>query len=464
MRLPSRHIRKSGFAGPTAALRTGLPQALDHRIESLRIGEIWRALWKQSPAVWFILVYVFFEYVRPQSVWPTLDVLPFGQIFLLGSTILVFVENRLSFRSARTLWVFVGIFTTIIIFSGIFAQYPGWSWDLKDVWINWLLLMLIVGAGIRTRAELLLLLVSFVLWNLKMSQFGARAWVANGFSTFASGVSGGPGWFQNSGEFGIEMCLFLPLAAYFTYGLWPRLGKWQRILASSVIFTVLISIVVGSSRGAFVGMMVVAVWAIALSPYRTRAALIAIPLAAFTWIVLPQRTKDRLAQSGEDKDSVARLTYWKDGIEIANRHPVLGIGYNNWIPYYHSRYNPEGELPHNYFIECVTQTGYVGLTVFCGMLVVYFRQNGRTRRLTRPDGPRPDRLLWSLAYGLDGAMVGFMASGFFVSVLWYPYIWMNIALSMAVSRVAHHRLGVQTSRPRTGLAGPRSADAIVTVV
>jgi len=448
---PSNRLRTSAQESLRLVLYTDHGQPLDQRIESLRMAEIWRGLWKQSPAVWTIILYVFFEYVRPQTVWKAIDVLPFGQIFLLASTVLVFVEGRLSFRATRALWMSIGLFTTIIALSSIFAQYPEWSWDFKDIWINWLLLMLIVGAGIRTRTELLLLLISFVLWNLKMSQFGARAWVANGFSTFASGVSGGPGWFQNSGEFGIQMCLFLPLAGYFTYGLWPRLGKLQKLLAGTVIFTVLISIVVGSSRGAFVGMLVVAVWAVSLSPYRVRAALIAVPLAAFTWIVLPQRTKDRLAQSGEDRDSVARLTYWKDGIEIANQHPVLGIGYNNWLPYYHARYNPEGELPHNYFIECVTQTGYVGLAVFCGVLVAYFRQNNRTRKLTRPDGPKPDRVLWCLAYGLDGAMVGFMASGFFVSVLWYPYIWMNIALSMAVSRVAHrqlqkHSVGTRTNR------------------
>jgi O-antigen ligase len=230
------------------------------------------------------------------------------------------------------------------------------------------------------------------------------------------------------------------------FGLWPKLPRSRRLLAAGIIATVLISIVVGSSRGAFVGMLVVVVWAIALSPYRVRAALIAVPLAAVTWMVLPQRTKDRLSEAGEDKDSVARLTYWKDGIKIAKQHPMLGIGYNNWIPYYRSRYNPVGELPHNYLIECVTQTGFVGLFVFGGMMVAYFRQNARTRRITKPDGANPDRVLWAVAYGMDGAMVGFLASGFFVSVLWYPYIWMNFALSMALCRVAHERVGSDARR------------------
>jgi O-antigen ligase len=437
----SRSLSRGPRPALTAPAATAANQLLAARLESLNIGALWRTLFRQSPAVWAILLYIFFEYVRPQSVWRTLDIMPYPQICLLSSTLLVLLEGRLSFRGTTPLWIWVALFSVVIALSGVFAVYPSWSWDFKDVWINWLLLMLIVGAGIRTRTEFFLLLVSFVLWNIKMSQFGARAWVANGFSANAVGVSGGPGWFQNSGEFGIQMCIFLPLVSYFAFGLWPRLSRNRRLFAAGVVFSALISIVVGSSRGAFLGMLVVAAWAVALSPYRVRATVIALPLAVLTWLVLPQRTKERLSESGQDRDSMARLTYWKDGLQIAKEYPVLGIGYNNWLPYYRARYNPEGELPHNFLIETVTQTGYVGLAVFGGMMIAYFRQNARTRRLTRAEGKAPDRVLWAIAYGLDGAMVGFMASGFFVSVLWYPYIWMNFALSMALCRVAYEAVG-----------------------
>jgi O-antigen ligase len=274
-----------------------------------------------------------------------------------------------------------------------------------------------------------------VLWNVKMSQHGVQGWIGSGFSFVAWGVSGGPGWFQNSGEFGIEMCVFLPIAGYLTFGLWPRLSKNRRLIMLAIVASGLISIVASSSRGALLGAGILAAWIVWRSPYRLRAIVIMVPLAALTWLVLPEGNKARWREAGTDEDSVRRLTYWTDGIQIAKDHPVLGIVYRNWIPYYRQRYNPEGELPHNYLIEAVSELGFTGLLVFVGMTGAFFWQNAQSRRRVSAKSKHPDRLLWAITYGLDGAMIGFLASGFFVTVLYYPYYWMNVALAMALARV-----------------------------
>jgi hypothetical protein len=36
-------------------------------------------------------------------------------------------------------------------------------------------------------------------------------------------------------------------------------------------------------------------------------------------------------------------------------------------------------------------------------------------------------------------MIGFMVSGSFVSVLYYPFLWMNVAFAMALARVEDAR-------------------------
>jgi len=402
---------------------------------SLQLRVIWRTMRQQSPAFWATFLYVFFEYVRPQSIYDWLDIAPWSQIFLFSAVGLTVLEGRLRFTS-KALWGSVVLFTAVIIASALTAQYPAASWAEKDFWINWLLLMLIVGGGVRTRSEFILQLLGFVLWNIKMSQHGVQGWIGSGFSFVAWGVSGGPGWFQNSGEFGIEMCVFLPIVGYLTLGVWPRLSKNRRLIMLAIVASGLISIVASSSRGALLGAGLLAVWVVWRSPYRLRAIMIIVPLAALTWLVLPEGNKARWRSAGSDKDSLRRLTYWTDGIQIAKEHPVLGIGYRNWIPYYRRRYNPEGELPHNYLIEAVSELGFTGLFVFVGMTGAFFWQNAQTRRRVGLKSRNPDRLLWAMTYGLDGAMMGFLASGFFITVLYYPYYWMNLSLAMALARVA----------------------------
>jgi O-antigen ligase len=384
------------------------------------------------------LLYVFVEYVRPQSVYPLIDVLPWGKVFLFLALGFTVIEGRLSF-SSKSLWACVVAYSVVLVASGILSEYPDWAWEGRTHWLNWLILMLIVGAGIRTRKEFLLLLLSFCLWNLKMSQHGVQGWVGSGFSFVDWGATGAPGWFHNSGEFGIEMCVFAPLVGYLTFGLWPELSRTKRILAVLVVLSALASVIASSSRGAFFGMAVVGAWIALRSPHRLKAMIVSIVLIGGTWILLPEENKARWREAGDDKNSKSRLTYWEHGIEIAKDHPILGIGYNNWLPYYHAHYNPRGELPHNYLVQAGAELGFTGLGVFLVMTGVYFRVTARVRRRTSVRAERPDRLLWAITFGLDGAMIGFLASGFFVTVLYYPYYWMNLAMAMALARVEADR-------------------------
>ena len=41
-----------------------------------------------------------------------------------------------------------------------------------------------------------------------------------------------------------------------------------------------------------------------------------------------------------------------------------------------------------------------------------------------------------MAHGLDGALVGFLVCGFFVTVLYYPYFWINLAMTTSLYEAA----------------------------
>ncbi len=401
----------------------------------LKFGALRRAFFRQSPAFWFISLYIFFEYVRPQSIYTWMDVAPWALMSLVGAVISVLVERRAKFEST-TLWMLIFAFTAVIVLSSATAYFPMYSWESKVFWFNWLLLMFVVGAGIKNRTELLLFLVAFFLWNLKMSQHGTRSWIGAGFRFVSWGAAGGPGWFQNSGEFGIQMCIFLPLVGYASHGLWPHLSKYTKWSVAAITATGLISIIATSSRGAMIGLAGVGLWMLVRSPNRLRSGVVVLTILPLMWFLIPDGSKERFSEMGSDSDSLNRLRYWGHGIEILKEHPLLGVGYKNWLPYYRTYYNPEGQLPHNYFVEAGAELGGLGLAILIAIFVAYFWQNAKTRRATRPNGPRPDRFLHSLTFGLDGAMIGFMVSGFFITVLYYPYIWMNVALCLAVARVA----------------------------
>jgi O-antigen ligase len=318
------------------------------------------------------------------------------------------------------------------VLSSFVAYQPSWAYEDWPLYLNWLILFFLVTHVVNTPRRTLLFWGLFMLWSLKMSQHGTRIFVMRGFTFSSWGATGAPGWFQNSGEFAIQMCIFLPMALHLVLGLRHTLPRWKLWgLLALLPGTALISLLASSSRGGQLGMVAVLVFMVGQTKRKVQGLAITAVVLVGLWQVLPAEQKDRFETMGDDGTSQTRLTYWEDGIEIMQENPALGIGFNNWLPYYHRFYNPVGELPHNIFVEAGSELGYTGLLGFVALIVATFVVNFRTRRLTQviPDwGP----MLRNMAYGLDGALIGFMVSGFFVTVLYYPFFWVNLAFTAAL--------------------------------
>lgn len=421
-------------------------------LASLRPGVVWGFLNKQPLSVWFVCLYVFLEYFRPQSKYPALAVLPWSQATVLlglGAVLLEKGRLRLNLGADKLL----GLFTVVILLSAFSAYRPPDSWGAMELWLSWLAVYVLITNSVDTEERYFLFLLMFILNNLWMSQFAVRHWTQAGFGFVAWGVGGAPGWFQNSGEFGIEMTVFLPIALYFVLTFGGERKRWQQVLLLCIPASALIGMVASSSRGALMGAAGIGIWLVARSRYRMRALLLSAVVTAGIVAIIPGGFKARLDAMGSDPDSVRRLTMWKVGIEIMNDHPMLGIGYGNWLSYYGDHYWSGGtiqvpdvdnelfgspQVPHNPFVQAGSELGYTGLAVYLMLIAVTFatNQGTRSRAATLPDG----KFIASSALGLDGALVGYLVSGFFVTVLYYPYFWVNLAMTVALHRVARRRV------------------------
>ena len=118
-------------------------------------------------------------------------------------------------------------------------------------------------------------------------------------------------------------------------------------------------------------------------------------------------------------------------------HPLLGVGYKNWLSYVTFEV-PEGliwgriQLPHNIFIQAGAELGYTGLICFVLMAIYVFIVNARTRVLGKQ---LHNKFLTYMTYGLDAGMVGYLVAGFFVTVLYYPFFWIQMAMTVALHAI-----------------------------
>ena len=426
---------------------------------SLRFSAIWQAFRRQPLSLWLVCIYMLFEYVRPQAIYPALAVVPWAQLLILLAPVAYLLEGGgVKARNPINLWM--GVFSVAVLLSWMFAEYPQVSQDAILIYINWVMVYLLVANVASTEKRFFLFFGLFLLASLKMSQHGARSWVERGFSFASWGATGAPGWFHNSGEFGIQMCVFFPLSLYFMGALKKYWDKWKRILFLAVPVTAVMSLIATNSRGALVGAAAVGLWMLARAKHRVRGFVALGAVAALVVLVMPEEQKERFRTMGDDNTSESRLTYWEHGIEIYKAHPVTGIGYENWAPHYEATYG-RTVLPHNIFIQGGAELGTIGLIALVGLIVASFVVNYRTRKLAHAMGER-GHFMEMMARGLDGAMIGFIASGFFVTVLYYPFLWFGLGLTSALHAAATNAgatgiSAVATPHVLPAVAGWRSA-------
>jgi O-antigen ligase len=116
-------------------------------------------------------------------------------------------------------------------------------------------------------------------------------------------------------------------------------------------------------------------------------------------------------------------------------HPVFGVGPKNFGQTYAADYSGSGAwVAHSVYVQALAETGLVGTLSFLALLVMFLRLNARTRKHALASSPAGRRSFeYCLALGLDLALVGYLTSGAFLSVLFFPHIWILLGLSVAAN-------------------------------
>ena len=409
---------------------------------AVRLNLIWKGVNQEGAAFWWLCIYLFFEYVRPQQLYKVIDVLPYAQIAIIAACITAFSDRSIRWVSNPGNVLFI-LFTIIVFLSSVFAFNPSRAFDKIDVPVSWLIIYFLIITIINTEKKFILFILLFFLLNFKMSQGGFITYAERGFGYARWGLKGSPGWFRNAGDFGIQMVIFASLSIAFILALKSYWGRYMRLLFYLLPITALVTIVGTASRGAQLGIVATGIWFLLKSRHGIRAMAVALIVGWGLYSILPEKMLEEYNTAGEDDTSEHRLVLWKFGLEVVEDHPVLGIGYENWRDYCHF-VNPNGVegkvsclVPHNTYIQALSETGITGFVVFISILIFMFVLNARTRANAKQ---QDNQFIWYIAHGLDGGLVGCMVACMFFSILFYPMFWVQLALTVALHEVSKKQL------------------------
>ena len=408
---------------------------------------------KEQFAFWMICIYLILEYFRPQSIYPVLDFLPWDK-FALTLAVLAWPldRSRNRVRSSTNFWITA--FGVVLVISSSFAIFPAISWANWFDFFGWYVIYFLIINIVTTKERYFIFLVIFLIANFKLSFFGARIWLSRGFGFANWGIEGPPGFFQNSSDLSSEMLMFVPIAfelALFVKPYVKRPTYWFLMLgAISGAMTVLGA----SSRGSQVALAAQAVWVAIQRKLKFKILISVLVIMAIGYALLPPAEKARLAASGTDKTSIQRLDYWRGGLRMIERHPFLGVGYFNFRSVYAMQdftklWHGKAQLPHNIFIQVGTDAGLIGLGIYLILIYRNLKEARAIRRACEKNAGAPAYAA-SVARGLTVTTWGFVIAGQFNTVAYYPFFWINLALTVALGNIVARSENTAIPSPARG--------------
>ena len=279
------------------------------------------------------------------------------------------------------------------------------------------------------------------------------------------GLIHGANLYRDQNIVALGMNILFPFV--FFLGIFER--KWyKKIFFFAISIIPLVALTIANSRGGIVGLVAVMLFIWFKSPVKKiKSALLIMCVVSGILILSPKSFLDEIVtmkQGTHESTAGNRIFYWTIAVRQFLDNPVIGVGvvnYGIWLPDYtrHDDTMPDGseipghvraygEVAHSIYFTLLAELGITGIVLFTLMVFSFFKevyfnqkligQAGSTRETQENDSSKEINIklektkCHSLCLGLSGSMVGFMASGAFLSVIYFPQFWWLCTLGVTL--------------------------------
>ena len=395
-----------------------------------------------------VLLYVLMVMARPQDAIPVLRIIPFGTGLSVLILFLVLASGKLNFSRVQTkLWV--PLLAVMAVHVPIAVNNYWALMVFKDM-----LLLFFAYLGI----------VIFVDTVVKMTTL-IKVWLAASLFLAIWGIFHGGrgigGWMGDENDF----CLVMNMAIPFSYFLLlSARGGRQKIAYLAVLGSCTLAAMTSLSRGGFVGLASVGAHGWYRSPKKAIALIIVPLVVVFMMLFAPKTYWDEIASAFSEETMTVgtgadRLYTWEIGMEMFYSNPIVGVGQGNF-PWAFSEYEGDrrflspdgpsrgGRAAHSVWVALVAELGLVGILIVGGMLFQCYKDLKvvrtrfapvRSRWKGSPVTQAGEDMRAILARAMEGSLIGFIVTGVFISALWYPILWLMMALVVALRNISEDK-------------------------
>ena len=392
---------------------------------------------------WYFLVLIaalVFEYLRIHDFFlPFLSPLKIPGILML-LLLFVFIDNKKAYIFKEKTFVLFGLFWLVCIFSITYAtnHHATYKNSMTLVWM-------FTG----------FIFPMYVILDNKEKLFRFfDIWIVIHFilalTVIYNGGRGPGGIMYDENDACMALVMGFPFAFYRYF--FTDTTFLKKLFYIITMLSILVGIAVTASRGGVVGLIATLLVMIALSdkPISNYTKLFFLILI-FGGIFLSQFSEEYLADMSsatdpEDSTRDERFYSWSIGWQMFLANPIWGVGAGNypWTNHLYAHLSPMwedgrqflgGRLSHSVYFTVIPELGLVGTIVYFSIIKSGFNRCRSIKKYLKLKRDNQSINIKLLVNAFLASLVGFLSSGAFISVLYYPFFWYLIAFMVITHRL-----------------------------
>lgn len=404
---------------------------------------------------WWLLLAIFFEYARPGSFVPGINALKLNSLIPLSLLVFCVFARGLRpieeiIKDPLTKWLL--IYFTLIALSMAHGKITLYAYNVSTGTLGYVFLFFIIVRIVTSNERLIGIFTTLIVAHLFLLLMNPAVVLNPEQRNYIDGAT----FLGDGNDFSLSVCILLPMTIALALN---AQAKWHRLLWWGILVLLVLAIISSSSRGATLGLIAVAGYLWLISPRKVLTligvALVVVIVLAFAPDFYFQRM-DTIAAYEEDGSAMGRINAWKASLRMVADHPLLGVAAGHF-PHAmaSSSYRPPDAVvgrwltAHSVYFLVLGELGLPGILVLLILIFGNMRASSLLRRHLLATTAMPDerRRVESarLLYLLNVSMVGLAVPGAFLSVAYYPHLFVLTGLMVSCRCIARGVVAVDAS-------------------
>jgi probable O-glycosylation ligase (exosortase A-associated) len=404
---------------------------------------------------WWLLLALFFEYARPSYQYTFLQPLRLNTVIPMGLLLVSLLSGgQRSWKeiTADGMWKWPFVFVAFVLVSMSWASVTTYAYNTFMLILGYLILFVLVTRIATTRRRLGGIFVTLIAAHIFLIFYNPLVVTDPYTRHYITGAT----FLGDGNDFSCSLVLLIPFALELVMS---ESRKAWKIFYGLLLTLVILAIVGTQSRGATLGMITVFGYLWWRSPNKGRgvAAIVVAAMAVLAYAPDVYFSRMKTLKNPEQESSAeARLQAWRAGARMATDH-ALGVGAGNFpnnFPKYRSSNAPVRWMTaHSMYFLALGELGVLGLLLVLNFIFgnVWSTAKLRTRVSKLTTGP-PEKIAGyvRLLNMMSAGALGLSISGAFLSVTYYPHLFMLTGLCISARCIVAREFGLSTTENETG--------------